>query len=246
MEKVSGVYTITCKVNKRRYVGSSTHVYSRWKAHRSALNLGKHSVLLLQADWDAHGAAAFEFRVVAEVRDRDERLAVEQSLIELYDTTRSGYNRSPSARDCTGIRLSPEHRLAIGEANRGVPKSAEHRAALRDAQKRVWAEREMTPEARERLAEFGRRGKGRPKSEDHRRKISEAQKGREFTPEHLANLRAAKSNGGKPLKLDAGKVREIKRRLAEGASCAGLAREYGVKPASISDIKAGRSWRHIT
>lgn len=246
MEKISGVYTITCTANGRRYVGSSTHVRSRWKAHRSALNLGKHSIHLLQADWNQHGCDAFEFRLVATVRDKEARLATEQALIDQYEATTSGYNRSPSARDCTGIKLSPEHRLAISEANKGQPKSADHRQALSEAQKRYWSEQQATSDVSARMAELARRGKGRPKSAETRRRMSEAQKGKTLSPEHLANLRAAKANGGKPLKLEAEQVREIKHLLAGGASCAALARQFNVKPASISDIKHGRSWRHIT
>lgn len=245
MEKISGVYTITCKASGRRYVGSSTHVRSRWQTHRSALNLGKHSLLLLQSDWDEHGANAFEFRLVATVRDKDARLATEQALIDQFEAATRGYNRSPTARDNTGIKLSPEHRLAISDANKGTPKTPEHRAKLSAAHKALWDGREVTDEYRERMAELARRRAGQPKSAETRRRMSDSQKGKTLSPEHLANLRAAKAKGGKPLKLNANQAREIKRRLSEGASCAGLAREFGVKPASISDIKHGRSWQHI-
>lgn len=246
MEKISGVYTITCTVNDRRYVGSSADVRRRWRFHRSMLNNRKHPIALLQADWDEHGDAAFEFRVVAKVRDPQIRLAAEQATLDAYEASTAGYNVASGVIASTGTRLTDEHKLAVSMANKGVPKSAEHRAKLSEAQRASWAARERTPELSEHMATMARSRKGQPMSEEHKRKISEAQKGRPFTPEHLANVRAAKANGGKPLKLTAEKVREIKARLATGASCAALAREYGVKPASISDIKAGRSWAHVT
>lgn len=134
---------------------------------------------------------------------------------------------------------------AASAANRNRPKSAEHRAKLSEAQTALWEDREITPELSERMAAMARLRAGQPKSEETRQRMSEAQKGKTLAPEHLAAIRAAKASGGTPLKLTADQVREIKRRLAAGGSCAALAREYDVKPASISDIKAGRSWRHI-
>jgi hypothetical protein len=46
-------------------------------------------------------------------------------------------------------------------------------------------------------------------------------------------------------KLDETKVREIKRRLAEGETGASIARSLGVAEPTIADIKNGRSWTHI-
>jgi hypothetical protein len=47
-------------------------------------------------------------------------------------------------------------------------------------------------------------------------------------------------------KLTAEKVREIKRRLGEGARLTRLAAEYEVDQGLIWQIKAGRIWRHVT
>lgn len=49
------------------------------------------------------------------------------------------------------------------------------------------------------------------------------------------------------VKLTADQVREIKRRLADGyRNGAALAREYGVDPKTISDIKRGKNWAWLT
>lgn len=252
MEEKRGVYTITCTATNRRYVGSSANIHARWKSHRSWLRSGTHDNHRLQADWNEHGEAAFEFRVVVLVHDAAEREAAEQSLIDLYESCTYGYNRSPSATDNTGTTRSEEHRRAIGDANRGVPKSEEHRRKLSEAHKALWAGREVTPEQREQMAELGRMNKGKPKSEETKAKMSAAQKGRAKSPEHLAAIRAAKC-GVRPAvtKLTPEQVREIKRRLAakeSGASQesgASLGRAYGVSPATITDIKHGRAWRDI-
>jgi group I intron endonuclease len=246
-EVTSGVYTITCTANGRRYVGSSSNIRNRWKAHRSWLRNGIHANYRLQFDWAEYGEEVFEFAVVAEISDTDERYAAEQSLMDLHESAVHGYNRSPSAVDNSGRTLSAEHRQAISDAQRGVPKSEEHRRKLSKAHKANWADREVTPEFREQMAERARMNKGKPKSEETKAKMSAAQKGRAKSPEHLEAIRAAKV-GYKPpgTKLNDEKVREIKIRLAAGAQSAALGREYGVSPLTISDIKHGRSWRHVT
>jgi len=46
-------------------------------------------------------------------------------------------------------------------------------------------------------------------------------------------------------KLTENNVREIKYRLAAGETCAELARQYDIHQNTISDIKTGRSWKHL-
>lgn len=249
MEKISGVYTITCTANGRRYVGSSGDVRSRWRYHKSALRNGWHPIVLLQSDWNEHGAGAFEFRVMAKIADSTVRLIAEQALLDAYEAVTYGYNVASGVVASTGTHLSDEHKLAISIANRG-PKSDEHRAKLSEAHSALWASREITPEIRERMAEMGRMGKGRKRSDETRQRMSDAQKGREFTAEHKANIRAAKQGvRGSGAKLDVDKVRVIKQRLADPddrVSVAALGREYEVSPLTISDIKHGRTWRDVT
>jgi group I intron endonuclease len=249
MEKISGVYTITCTVNERRYVGSSGSIHNRWKYHRSMLNSGQHPIALLQSDWNEHGAGAFQFRVVAKIAESSVRLVAEQALLDAYEAVKYGYNVASGVIASTGTRLSDEHKMAISAANKGVPKTAEHRAKLSAAHKALWDSRGLTPEIRERMAELGRLGKGRPKSAETRQRMSEAQKGKTLAPEHLANIRTAHAGLRPTAILDEDKVREIKRRLADTeskVSLAALGREFKVSPLTISDIKHGRTWRDIT
>jgi hypothetical protein len=200
----------------------------------------------MQADWDQHGEESFRFELVAEIEDPSQRLLVEQALIDAGWAAGHAYNTSPGVVSSTGVPLSPEHKQAISAANKGTPKSATHRASLSAAHKALWASREITPELREHMAELARARKGHPVSAETRRKMSDAQKGKPKSPQHLAALRAAKAAGGKPLKLTAEQIPEIRARLAAGESMPSIAASFGVKPASISDIKHGRSWRHVT
>jgi len=245
MAITKGVYTITCIATGRVYAGSSSAVRRRWNRHRWALRHGKHTIAAMQADWDEHGEESFRFDLVAEIGDAGQRRLVEQALIDAGWADGRAYNVSPGVVSSTGVPLSPEHRQAISAANRGAPKSAAHRARLSAAHRALWADREITPEYRERMAEMARLRTGHAVSAETRRKVSAAQKGRPLSPEHLAALRAAKAGGGKPLKLTAEQIPEIRRRIAAGESMPSIAAAFGVKPASISDIKHGRSWRHV-
>lgn len=47
-------------------------------------------------------------------------------------------------------------------------------------------------------------------------------------------------------KLTEDQVRFIKERLSIGVTCARLANDLGVEQSAISNIKRGKSWRHIT
>lgn len=146
----------------------------------------------------------------------------------------------------TWTHLTGEPRV---NGNKGKSKSDEHRAKLSAAQKAFWESHEIPPDIRERMIEGGRMTRGRKRSAETRQRMSEAQKGKTLSPEHLANLRAAKKGARGPgAKLDEDKAREIKRRFAVNAkeSCAALGREFGVSPLTISDIKHGRTWRDIT
>lgn len=242
---IGGAYTVTCTVNNRRYAGSSGDVFGRWKHHRYLLRHGKHYRPEMQADWDLYGEDAFIFFLVEAHVEPTEWKLCEQELLDDAFAAGLAYNSAPSAFDNTGTVRSEEHKQAISAANKGVPKTAGHRAKLSEAHLAYWDGREVTQEYRDQMAERARLGKGRPKSEETRRKMSEAQKGRQFTEEHLANLRAARKGVRPTAKLTEDKVREIKWRLKAEESCAALGREFNVSPLTISDIKHGRTWRDV-
>lgn len=246
MEKgVAGVYAITCLTDGRRYIGSSRDIRKRWYRHRYRLRSGQHHIAALQLDWNEYGESAFGFGVLLTC-DPGQLLAAEQAVLDLAHGAGLCYNPSTSAVAARGYKLTPDQRAAISAAQMGRTVSVETRRKIGDANRANWAQREITPEVRERMASMGRKSKGRPKPADQRRKISDAQKGREFSDEHLANLRAAKrSRPGSGTKLTVEKVREIKRRLAAGERNKDLAAEFEISAPIISNIKTGRIWRDV-
>ncbi len=63
-------------------------------------------------------------------------------------------------------------------------------------------------------------------------------------PDHLAvTTHASNCRRGAIAKLDLAKARDIRRRFAAGELGIDLAREYGVKPTTISMVVRGQTWR---
>lgn len=209
-----GIYCIRNLVSGRIYVGSSINIRSRWKSHRSLLRAGQHIARAMQRSWLKHGEAAFEFSILEFVDEPAELVAREQHWIDALDAAnpRTGFNSSPTAGNCLGVRHSAETKRKLSKVHKGKPKSAEHRAAIGDAHRgrtRSAEERAKTaegvrryfaehPEARERMREVGRRNgalsKGRKLSAEQCRRMSEVRKNNpKFRAAAIANLQRRRS-----------------------------------------------------
>ena len=107
-----GVYTITCAATLLVYVGSTRHIPQRKASHFHQLRKGIHHSKRLQADFTAHGEAAFEFRAFYFPPDHIRR--EEQKGIAFYRETGLSYNRanvvSVEARRATSKRAAPRRR----------------------------------------------------------------------------------------------------------------------------------------
>lgn len=140
---LGGVYVIHNVTNNHCYVGSTTDFRKRFDLHRHHLRNGKHHSPHLQAAWVKYGEQFFVFLRLAFIDDKQQRLIVEQSLL---DTLSPEYNVSHLARSCEGCTRSPETRakLRIAMQNpsrldfiRGLglrPKSDEQRSLMAEAQ----------------------------------------------------------------------------------------------------------------
>ena len=67
--KSAGIYSITSKINGKRYIGSSIRICDRWKEHLKKLQTNKHTNKHLQNHYDKHGEDDLLFAVV-EVLER--------------------------------------------------------------------------------------------------------------------------------------------------------------------------------
>lgn len=68
----AGVFRIANTRTGRVLLGSSRNVAGRLNRHRFDLQRGRHADRELQADWNRHGADAFEFALLDPLEPRDE------------------------------------------------------------------------------------------------------------------------------------------------------------------------------
>ncbi len=91
--KIPGVYALTNSITNRAYVGSSKDILNRRASHFWQMRNGRHKNHLMQADFDQHGADAFDFIILHEA-PLDIARQLEQACI---DTGDFGYNLAKKA-----------------------------------------------------------------------------------------------------------------------------------------------------
>lgn len=190
-----GVYRIDCTGNGKFYIGSSTEIPRRLRAHRHALRGGYHANVKFQAAWNKYGEDAFKYSIVR-LCDEAESLEHEQQLIDDLQAVRRGLNLSLSATaPMAGRTHTAEARAKIGAAVSGridSPEtsvrrstSAKARGEATSAQMReIWKTRDQSvidkiaasntgqKRSAEACANIGAATKARWESQEYRDKIS--------------------------------------------------------------------------
>ena len=190
----SGIYSITCLVNGKRYIGSAVNFNARWSTHKCALIKGRHHSIHLQRAWDKHGGDNFRFSVL-EYCEPELLIETEQRYLDEHRPYGgAGYNIAPTAGSTLGAKrtreqiektasknrgrkLSAEHRRKIGEASRGRIHSQETKAKMSAAASRIRTQsyRPLTDKQKAVLHKSGAEHPwfGRKHSEETRRRLSE-------------------------------------------------------------------------
>lgn len=174
----TGVYSIRNTVNGKRYIGSAAKcVTARIRKHRRSLDKGVHPNRHLQAAWNKYGSKNFKITLLE--RCNSERcLEREQFWIDKHRSADNeyGYNLSPTAGSCLGVKHSEEARAKMAEGQRR--RKAEGRSQKPSAVTK---------------AKLSAASKGKPKSQAHREALSRAKTGRKHphTPEWEAKRVAA-------------------------------------------------------
>ena len=92
LEKVTGVYSITCKPSSAVYIGSSGDIHQRIVSHMHQLRSGSHSNVALLRDFELYGASAFECRIVERHDTIADALNAERRLILRQRESTPSYN----------------------------------------------------------------------------------------------------------------------------------------------------------
>lgn len=80
MNKISGIYKITCLIDGRCYIGQSVNVFVRLKQHKSNLKSNRHENKYLQGLYNQFGANNFTYELIEEcsIEELDERERLEK------------------------------------------------------------------------------------------------------------------------------------------------------------------------
>jgi hypothetical protein len=89
-DRDAGIYAITNTITHEQYIGSSSDISSRFKAHLSELRRGKHHAGKLQAAWDAYGEDNFRLDVLEHIPFMETLPLIEQQYIDEYQPSYNG------------------------------------------------------------------------------------------------------------------------------------------------------------
>lgn len=262
--------------NRIRYVGLTTQsLEQRFKNHLKTVRSGrkmpvhwwikKHGpesvqITLLGTFDTASEMKEFEIAEIARLR------AEGQADLNITDggESASGYRHTEATRakmsenklaNPTRHSPSPEHRKAVGDANRvrlsDPVEKAKHRdrvgklkaVYVEEIKRSIWSGRSHYALAKE-------WGVSYQTINNISRGVSWGDVpwpiGPRSLSEDLVSFRAKNNGSGlRASKLNASKVREIRRGFDEGVSGVELARRYGVSPATITNIRKGLVWKHV-
>lgn len=119
--RASGIYKITCTVNKRIYIGSASNLHKRRNQHWNALKHNQHYNLHLQRAWNKYGPDAFTFEVLELVLSMSLTAREQYWLNKLNPFGCKGFNIASEAGSQLGMEVSPETREKLRQANLGKP-----------------------------------------------------------------------------------------------------------------------------
>jgi group I intron endonuclease len=222
MNKLSGVYMIVNKINRKRYVGSSENIYDRWKKHLGDLRKGIHHSILFQRAYYKYGEENFELIIMEEVKDRNQLVPREQTWLDFYKSylPKNGYNINRIAGSPLGMKHSEATKAKIGLKSKGRHFSKETREQMsldRKGEKHHMYGKHHSKETKERIRS-SLKGKtlGKILSEEAKRKIRERQTGKHFSKETKNRMSIAHKEEKNPM-YGKHHSEEAKRKMAEKA-----------------------------
>jgi group I intron endonuclease len=187
MSTISGVYKITLSHDGRIYIGSAANIPLRWQWHRGS------SKQLIGKMLKKYGTENFIFEVIEEVEPMKEKLEErEQYYLDTLQpfpwNSNKGFNLSPNAYTCLGVRRSEETKQKMRDswhANRGE----EYFKALSD---RVKGDNNPAkrPEVAKKISE-SRKGQTWKHDTQRLEKHIASRKGRKCSGQALENMKTA-------------------------------------------------------
>lgn len=185
----SGIYEISCTVNRYFYVGSAVNLRRRKNGHWRSLTNKTHYNRFLQSTWNSHGSESFRFRVLEYVADTKNLIQREQYYLTLFSKSsrRRCMNLTPIAGSVLGVKYSAEQCEKMRQARLGKRMSPETCQKMRQAK----LGGKHSPETREKIRAANL---GKKHSLETREKIRAAHLGKKLSPEAVAASLGRKPN----------------------------------------------------
>lgn len=203
----SGIYKITLKTDNRIYIGSAVDVEDRWKNHLYNASSTRDNVQVITRAIRKYGEDAFDWEIL-EYCDNEYLIEREQHYLDTlqpFVRTGIGFNVREDADSNLGIKASNETKKKMSDARKGRKFSNEHKENMKkDWHKNRGAEYykglsermkgnknpATRPEVRKKISE-AMIGKTWKHDEERIKKHIEARKGKKYSDEAKANMKAA-------------------------------------------------------
>lgn len=173
------LYRVSHKDTGHDYVGISVRPVKRWQRHRTNANCG--SKLYFHSALRKYGHDAFDWKIIAWASSTEGACHLERMAIHLG---MGHYNLTTGGEGGCGAVRSPETRMRMSLAKRGIKKTPEHVAKMREfrhtdeAKAKMSATRRGKPQSPELILKRSMAMKGHVVSAETRAKISAAHKKR--------------------------------------------------------------------
>lgn len=201
----SGIYSITNKISKKRYIGQSKNIQTRMKEHLRNLRNQKSHNSILQKAWNKYGESNFIFETVEQCL-LGALVEKEQFWMDYYHShcSKNGYNQSPSAKSNLGWKMPEEARQKISMALKGRPGHS-CSEELKEHYRNLYTGRELSKEQRQNISlgiikyyENGGEAScgmlGKHHSEDSKKKIKFSQIGKPKQHSEIGKQNIIESN----------------------------------------------------